>query len=456
MEFTIEELVPIAEQMAALCVKKMEDGKDKHILKLEEGVREGLKKLGCMVMGGTLMKAEGVRKRELACGCGGKLKYQRRRGAKIESMFGWVSYERNYYAECECGEGKAPLDEEFGLEPGEITPGLARLLALAGSGLAFGESTGWIQEFLLLELSENSIRKETQGFGQCQVEREEKQIEQYQDEAHLQERLRTETERPEQLYGSLDGAHVRIEDPAEDEKWREMKTGCWYQVELVPAGQQTQRHHKKEEIGQQALRAKDQQYYCDIQEVDDFEPLFWATGCQAKADLATELIFLGDGAKWIWRLVDTHYPRAIQIVDWYHAEEYLEKVSKDAFPAGQKRTSWLEEARTALWWGNTSFVIRACEALAPRSEEATTALTYFRNNQHRMQYDHFREQGYMIGSGTIESACKQIVSQRLRCSGAQWKVEGARLTAKARAAWLSHNDDWETLCSMRANLPLAV
>jgi len=209
---------------------------------------------------------------------------------------------------------------------------------------------------------------------------------------------------------------VRIEDPAEDEKWREMKTGCWYQVELVPAGQQTQRHHKKEEIGQQALRAKDQQYYCDIQEVDDFEPLFWATGCQAKADLATELIFLGDGAKWIWRLVDTHYPRAIQIVDWYHAEEHLEKVSKDAFPAGQKRTSWLEEARTALWWGNTCFVIRACEALAPRSEEATTALTYFRNNQHRMQYDHFREQGYMIGSGTIESACKQIVSQRLQKS----------------------------------------
>lgn len=456
MEFTIEELVPIAEQMAALCVKKMEDGKDKHIMKIEEGVRQGLKKLGCMVLRGTLMKAEGVREREIACGCGGKLKFQRRRGAKIESMFGWVSYERNYYAECECGKGKAPLDEEFGLEPGEITPGLARLLALAGSGLAFGESTGWIQEFLLLELSENSIRKETQGFGQFQVDCEEKLIGQYQDEAHLQERLRTETERPEQLYGSLDGAHVRIEDPDEDEKWREMKTGCWYQVEPVPSGQQTQRHHKKEEIGHQALRAKDQQYYCDIQEVDDFEPLFWATGCQAKADLATELIFLGDGAKWIWRLVDTHYPNAVQIVDWHHAEEYLEKVAKDAFPKGEKRNSWLADTRTALWWGNTSFVIRGCEALAPRSEEASAALTYFRNNQHRMYYDQFREQGYMIGSGTIESACKQIVSHRLRCSGAQWKVEGARLTAKARAAWLSHNDDWETLCSMRANFPLAV
>ena len=202
------------------------------------------------------------------------------------------------------------------------------------------------------------------------MDREEKLKAQCQDEAYLQERLRTETEWPEQLYGSLDGAHVRIEDPDEGEKWREMKTGCWYQVEPVPSSQQTQRHHKKEEIGHQALRAKDQQYYCDIQEVDDFEPLFWATGCQAKADLATELIFLGDGAKWIWRLVDTHYPKAVQIVDWHHAEEYLEKVAKDTFPESKKRITWLENTRSALWWGDTSFVIRACASLAPRSEGA--------------------------------------------------------------------------------------
>ena len=62
----------------------------------------------------------------------------------------------------------------------------------------------------------------------------------------------------------------------------------------------------------------------------------------------------------------------------------------------------------------------------------------------------------MIGSGTIESACKQIVSHRLRCSGAQWKVEGARLTAKARAAWLSKNNDWNIISSMRAKLPMAI
>jgi len=455
MEFTTEELAPIAEQMAKICVQKLSAKENRQILVLEEGLRQGMRELGRMVMGRSLSQAEEEMEREQACQCGGTLYFQRRREAKIESLFGWTSYKRSYYAECQCGKGKAPLDEEFGLQPGEITAGLGKLLALAGSGLAYGESAGWIQEFLLLELSENSIRKETQGFGQSQVACEAKRKAQCQDEAYLQERLRTETERPEQLYGSLDGAHVRIEDPDEQEKWREMKTGCWYRVEPVPDSQHTQRHRKKAEIGQQALRAKDQQYYCDIQEVDDFEALFWATGCRAKADLAQEVVFLGDGAKWIWRLVETHFPNAIQIVDWFHAEEYLEKVAKDAFPSGEKRHTWLEDTRTALWWGDTAFVIRACEALAHRSKEASAARTYFRNNQHRMHYHRFRKQGYMIGSGTIESACKQIVSHRLRCSGAQWTVEGARLTAKARAAWLSHNNDWETLCSMRAGLPLA-
>lgn len=455
MEFTTEELAPIAEQMAALCIKKLDTEEDRQIMALENGLRQGVKELGRMTLTNTLSQAEGALEREIACPCGGSLHYQRRREAQIESLFGWTPYKRSYYAECKCGQGRAPLDEEFGLEPGEVTPGLARLLALAGSGLPFGESAQWIEEFLLLELSENSIRKETQGFGHYQNYSEEKRKAQCQDIDYLQERVRTETERPGRLYGSLDGAHVRIEDPDEDEEWREMKVGCWYQVEKVPASQQTQRHRKKKEIGHQALRAKNQQYYCDIQDVDDFEPLFWATSCGAKANLAEELVFLGDGAKWIWRLVETHYPHAVQIVDWYHAEEYLEKVAKDAFPEGEKRNAWLEDTRTALWWGDTSFVIRACEALAHHSAEASTALTYFRNNAHRMQYDRFREKGYMIGSGTVESACKQIVSQRLRCSGAQWKVEGARLTAKARAAWLSGKSTWEPLCSMRASLPLA-
>lgn len=458
MEFTTQELAPIAKEFAALFEQKIKGKEDRHIGSLEHEVRKGMKELAVMVLSETLVLAEKEREQTIVCKCGGVLHYQRRRAAKFESTFGWVSYKRDYYAGCKCKKGISPLDDEFGIIPGEITPELARLLALTGAELPYGESSKLVKEFLLQELSPNSVREETQRFGQYQQERENKLIEQTQDEKYLQKRTHIEKEKkhPKRYYGFLDGAHTRINDPAEDEGWREVKVGCWYEVEAVPPSQKKAHHHKMEEIGKQALRAKEQQYYCDIQKVEEFAPLFWATGCQAKVNLAEEVVFLGDGAKWIWKLVEHYYPKAIQIVDWFHAEERLEKVTKDTFSKGSERKECLENTRAALWDGDIELVIRACELLAQLSKEAADAQTYFYNNKKRMQYDKFREKGYMIGSGTIESACKQIVSHRLRCSGAQWKVEGARLTAKARAAWLSKNNDWEIIASMQAKLPLAI
>ena len=88
-----------------------------------------MNELAVMVLSETLALAEKERVQTIVCECGGELHYQRRREAKIESTFGWVSYKRNYYAGCDCKKGISPLDEEFGIIPGEITPELARLLA---------------------------------------------------------------------------------------------------------------------------------------------------------------------------------------------------------------------------------------------------------------------------------------------------------------------------------------
>ena len=67
-----------------------------------------------------------------------------------------------------------------------------------------------------------------------------------------------------------------------------------------------------------------------------------------------------------------------------------------------------------------------------------------------MRYAYFRQQGYQIGSGTIESGAKQIGAQRLKVPGATWSLPGARRTAKARAAFLS--DQWHLLTERRKHL----
>jgi hypothetical protein len=50
-----------------------------------------------------------------------------------------------------------------------------------------------------------------------------------------------------------------------------------------------------------------------------------------------------------------------------------------------------------------------------------------------MDYAEYRKKGYWIGSGTVESACKQIATARLKIAGARWTIAGAIATAKARA-----------------------
>ena len=77
----------------------------------------------------------------------------------------------------------------------------------------------------------------------------------------------------------------------------------------------------------------------------------WARGVQRHAQLAHELVILGDGAEWIWNLVDQHFPQAIQILDWFHATEYLYPVAKAAFTAEADQMAWTERMKQALWEG---------------------------------------------------------------------------------------------------------
>jgi hypothetical protein len=431
------------------------------IAQIETHLREALRQIGLRALGQFLSAMQTTPALEIPCACGGKLHYQRMRKAQIISVFGKTSYLRAYYAGCACQKGKAPLDEQFGLEPGAVTAGLAALLALAGIEFSYDQSPKWLQAYLLFDVSENTVRSETERMGALQEQQEEVLIQRSQDETYLQERQRQPGPVVPRLYSSIDAAKVRIEPrpkqgqaPEEHEDWRDMKVLCWFETEKVPPVQRSARQRQQAEREQIPLRAKNLRYFCDISEADDFGQLLWATGCSLNADLSPELIFLGDGAVWIWNLVAKYYSNAIQIVDWYHAEEHLEIVASAAFPPGPDRTNWLAGVTQALWDGQVEQVISACEALADACELARKAVHYFYTHAERMRYDRFRAAGYMIGSGTVESGCKQIVTQRLKLPGAQWTVPGAVQTAKARAVWLS--GQWQTLCSQRSALPLAI
>jgi hypothetical protein len=463
MNDTTELIQTLAQQVVAVVKESLSKVGDPQVPKslawIETGLRDVLRQIGAEALGQWLSSAQPTPEAERPCACGGTLRYQRYRSATVLSVFGRVRYKRAYYAGCACGQGCAPLDEQYGLRAGHVSAGLAELLTLAGVELAFEHSHRWLKGFLLFDVSENTIRHETQAVGQAQTAHETQLREQSQDPTWLQAHLRSLEPVPARLYGSLDAAKVRIEPrteaekQAEAERWRDLKVGCWYTAEPVPPSLRSTRQRTVTERGQLSQRATHIRYYCDLVEAQTFGELMWATGCAAQADRTRELVFVCDGAAWIWNLLTTYYPEAVQIVDWYHAADRLNRVAHAAFDQSAARDHWLERTETDLWEGRVTAVRQACAALGPQCAEAQEAATYFANNAARMRYDQYRADGYLIGSGTVESCCKQIVTQRLKCSGAQWLVGGAVDTAKARAAWLS--DEWKPVCVRWADLPLA-
>lgn len=452
MEYSTHFVEGVTTLFAAELKEQLNDEPNTQIAELEAIMREMLQKVGALGLGAQLTAQDNpYPEAEIACPCGGKASYRYRRSAKVVSVFGRVEYRRAYYLCPTCSKGQSPLDRRLGLEPGQVTAGLASLIGIAGIQTSFEEASDLVERFLLVEVSANTIRKESQRFGQLQASREEDWVRESCDPELFRERQRTMENRPKRLYGSVDGAHAPLK-----KEWREIKTGCWYEVERIPKQLvPTDRREKVGDIG--ALRAKEINYYCDLANAQAFGELMWATGCRRDADLAEEVVFVADGAAWIWKSVDFYFPDAVQIVDWYHAVAYLGPIAKEAFAGDQQaQEQWLERTRTHLWQGHLDNVISACRQFEGHSRAgpaAHKAVTYYTNNRKRMNYAQFRHDGYMIGSGTVESACKQIVTHRLKRSGARWTEHGARETAKARAAWLS--GQWEPLCAMRSQLPLA-
>ena len=70
-------------------------------------------------------------------------------------------------------------------------------------------------------------------------------------------------------------------------------------------------------------------------------------------------------------------------------------------------------------------------------------LNYLRNNVHRMDYPTYLKNGWQIGSGAIESACKTVVNQRLCLGGMRWGTDGSDAVAHLRALYRSDADQWE-------------
>lgn len=394
---------------------------------MESAVREMSNALGQAVLGEWLTKQDAKYPADsVECACGGQAHYERRREAKTLTLHGRVSYRRAYYR-CGCGRGCCPLDEQLGIAPGQMSEQLVKVAARFGISEAYERSAEGLTMATGMTLSPNSVRRACLDVGQQVVEQETDLLARSQDLGE-QLRQRREGPHPSRLYASMDGFYAPFEDG-----YHEVKMGALWETNS-------------------ANQATHIQYYLDTEGLQAFSDLVWARAFARGANQAEQLVFIADGAVWIWRIVAKFFPQAIQIVDWYHASSYLVKVAHAAFGQGTDQAQrWLDLFRPALYDGHLATVCAACRALSGLAPKAVAeARHYFATNRTRLRYGKFRALGLQIGSGSMDSGCKQLGLARLTIAGARWSDPGARLLGKARAAFLSRDITLPSLALLQA------
>jgi len=168
------------------------------------------------------------------------------------------------------------------------------------------------------------------------------------------------------------------------------------------------------------------------------------------------LVCLMDGEQKLWDLQQSWLGRSVPILDFFHVLKRVRDVSKLVEPdVVPRREVWVSEQVRDLLEGRIETVLRRWRRLRrltktwPKSSRDTlaSALGYFSNNRHRMRYDVYLAQGYPIGSGVAEGACRHLVKDRLDGTGMHWRLAGARAMLKTRALYL--NGEWDEFVEYR-------
>jgi len=191
-------------------------------------------------------------------------------------------------------------------------------------------------------------------------------------------------------------------------------------------------------------------YIADIIPASEFGTLLRAEALRRGIAKAKVVVFLGDGAAWVWKLARVNFPKAICILDYYHACEHLTLLASALYGEGSAlaKKRYRQWRKTLLKDKIPRIIAQATEDLPTRAQPrklAKAQIAYFERNRSRMLYQTFRQAGYFIGSGVVEAGCKTVVGQRLKHSGMLWSRKGACHLLTVRCAWLSgwFDDFWK-------------
>lgn len=372
---------------------------------------------------------------------GRKYKFVGYRDNSLHGLFGEIRYRRAYYVSTQ-GEGESwiPLDEQLGIEK-RHTPGFNYFLSSFTGREAYQESLNRFHEIFRPDGKHLvSMRKALDmdyALGDRIEENRQREIQQVFEKRGSMEVQRgiegtmavsVDATKVREKQGEYvdDCGRKRYEIGFRDAKIGVISTACWDAV-------------------RSEAYCSDSSYVGGIEHADEFFRRVWVEMKRRSVDAEKmQIVFLGDGAKWIWdRVGDLANEHSVLILDFYHATEHLSAICKELY-GEQTEEYWraFNRWRDAFWEGKVLEVIEELKRIragckGQRRQLVQGEISYFEENRERMRYDLYRAMQLPIGSGTVESSCKNVIGARMKQGGMTWSESGAEGMLQIRTSLAS-------------------
>lgn len=404
---------------------------------VEEQVREVLQRAGRAMLEPAFQQiADGT---HAPCCCGRSMKNCNRRTVSLMTTCGEVVIQRRRYRCRRCGYELHPADARLCCGKHRVSKPLAKRVCQ----LAAVEHFTRLPELVLAQhgvrLCHETILDMAHDVGGAA---ERMRLAEARSSITRREPPRmTISNPPKRIYVSVDGIMYCTNETETDPEhagqkrliWQQMKVGCVYWEDAH------KRWHKQMVWGRESP--------------EEFGISLWRLAMECGYGQAHEKLFAADGGAWCWDIHARYFSDATGILDWYHASEHVWAAAKVVDPDSSE--AWAKEALTQMHDGGGAELAMwlKCQ-ISPRRGKARQAMeglyAYVADKVHHMNYPQARANGWQIGSGMIESTCKQLVAQRLKGPGMHWSESGALAITALRATDLNGNwnDFWAT-CSIK-------
>lgn len=293
-------------------------------------------------------------------------------------------------------------------------------LAHVSLWLPFRQAAKLLGEITGVQISEATGRRQTEAAGAVYEAYQNEQASQLEavqkkkSERCVAQRKKKKSEEAEsKLLISSDGAMV----PLVGGEYAEIKT--------VVIGQVQAKEKLCQQRAEQHVETINLSYFSRLTDAETFSKLAIVETERRGVCEAEEVCAVQDGAQWIQGFVDLHRPDGLRILDFAHARGYLVEIAEQVRAAGTKLPAdWLSKQCHELKHHGPTAVLKEVGLLLEKHPDVPnldTKVNYLRKREQQMQYPLYRQLGWPLGSGSVESANKSVVQARLKGAGMRWE-----------------------------------